>query len=371
MIILFLAVSLVMLLYGMLIISFHKGWKRIPEYTAHPPSGQTRISVVITVRNEENHLPALLECLERQSLHHDLFKVVIVDDHSEDRTWELAESFSREKTWVQVLRLERYQGKKYAVRKGVEHSSNDLVVTIDGDCLPGRDWLMTLLSFWEDYRPALICGPVIFPNSHNIAGQWVDMEFVSLVTAGAGAVGYGAPVMCNAANMAFPRHIYSSYASLLNTRIASGDDVFFMLHLKKTPENRILFLKSQAAVVQTEPPRCFRDFIHQRMRWTSKSLHYRDKDVIITGSVVWSTNLLLLLILLLSLINSKYILIFLLLFLIKCIIDFILLNNSLIYFNKKNLRKLLPLFQFVYIFYITIMPVLSFPGRFRWKGRNN
>jgi glycosyltransferase involved in cell wall biosynthesis len=55
------------------------------------PSGPApRVTVVVTTRNEERNIPAFLDALDAQTLPRSLFRVILVDNHSTDRTQELA-----------------------------------------------------------------------------------------------------------------------------------------------------------------------------------------------------------------------------------------------------------------------------------------
>jgi 4,4'-diaponeurosporenoate glycosyltransferase len=88
------------------------------------------ISVIIPSRNEENTLPNLLRSLEGQLSSED--EVIVVDDHSEDRTKAVAE-----KSGVKVLESlptpEGWIGKTWACSQGVRMASGEILVFLDAD----------------------------------------------------------------------------------------------------------------------------------------------------------------------------------------------------------------------------------------------
>lgn len=98
----------------------------VPEHESTPRS----ISVIIPARNEELNLPELLTTLSRQTMKPS--EVIVVDDHSEDRTREIAESFG-----VTVIPSpdlpEGWTGKAWALWNGYLKSTGDILIFLDAD----------------------------------------------------------------------------------------------------------------------------------------------------------------------------------------------------------------------------------------------
>ena len=149
-------------------------------------------------------------------------------------------------------------------------------------------WLLTIVSFYETKKSKMIVGPVLINSGERIFAQMQSLEFLSLVGAGAGAIGIHKPIMCNGANLAYEREIFLENSDDLLTKFASGDDVLFMLKLKKRFRNDISFLKSMEATVFSKAQFSLYDFYQQRKRWISKSRAYNDLDVILTAILVFT-----------------------------------------------------------------------------------
>jgi glycosyltransferase involved in cell wall biosynthesis len=104
------------------------------------PVGRPFVSVVITTRNEEQHLPSLLESLAVQE---PPFEVILVDADSRDRTLAIAEGFrARHPEWMRVERRPSSRGG--GRNAGVGLARADYVAFIDGDCVADAHWLATL-----------------------------------------------------------------------------------------------------------------------------------------------------------------------------------------------------------------------------------
>jgi cellulose synthase/poly-beta-1,6-N-acetylglucosamine synthase-like glycosyltransferase len=72
------------------------------------------VSVIIACRNEEKNLPEILRNIQDQNYPRHLYQVIIVDDNSTDRTFEVAEDFKRSMN-ISVLK-NNGTGKKLAVK---------------------------------------------------------------------------------------------------------------------------------------------------------------------------------------------------------------------------------------------------------------
>ena len=135
---------------GSVLLRWLLGWLlalHLPPLPRRRLEGRTRVSVLIPARNEEATLPHLLTALERQTLQP--AEVIVIDDHSEDRTAEVAA------TAAPSLPLRLLQppplapgwcGKTWALHHGVLASSEELLVFFDADTEPGPDCLESLLA---------------------------------------------------------------------------------------------------------------------------------------------------------------------------------------------------------------------------------
>lgn len=115
-----------------------------------------KVSIVIPVYNEAEHLRACLEAISRQVVPAD--EVIVVDNNSTDSTILIAESFS----FVTVLH-ERRQGVVYARDRGFNAATGDIIGRIDADTLISPDWIAMLRSLYnEDPDLAAVTGKVTF-----------------------------------------------------------------------------------------------------------------------------------------------------------------------------------------------------------------
>jgi glycosyltransferase involved in cell wall biosynthesis len=102
-----------------------------------------RVSVVTTVKNEENTILQLLSSLENQSLKP--YEIIIVDGGSEDRTPEIIKSFIGSKDSFRFMLIDdmnRAQGRN----KGISAAVSDIVACTDAGVVLDRFWLENLVK---------------------------------------------------------------------------------------------------------------------------------------------------------------------------------------------------------------------------------
>ncbi|HJT57019.1 MAG TPA: glycosyltransferase family 2 protein [Ktedonobacteraceae bacterium] len=107
-----------------------------------------RISVVVPVYNEEETVAQVLESLAQVPL--DL-EVIVIDDASTDRTWEILQTLRQQAPFAayRFIRHDHNQGKGAGLRTGFGLVSGDLVTVQDADMEYNPQDLPALVRKWE------------------------------------------------------------------------------------------------------------------------------------------------------------------------------------------------------------------------------
>jgi cellulose synthase/poly-beta-1,6-N-acetylglucosamine synthase-like glycosyltransferase len=236
----------------------------------------------------------------------------------------------------------------------------------------GKEWLATIAEYYEQHQPKMLLAPVTFAEEKSVFEKLQTLEFIGYIGVSAAAVAMKNPLMCNGANLAYEREAFNAVGGYKhNDNLASGDDVFLMLKIKKMFPGSIHFLKSQQAIVQTFAQKSMNDFFQQRKRWLSKRPGYKDFSVIGTALLVYAFNFFVLLGFLFSFFTAgkTFLVLFALLFLLKCLSDFIFLYPVAKFFGRRELLWLFLPEQVLVIVYVTLMGIIGSNGKYRWKGR--
>ena len=110
------------------------------------------ISIIIPCYNEEEVLPLTLKSLKALAL--DLvsredcseIEFVMVDDGSQDRTFELLTEASKADKRVKVIRFSRNFGHQAALLAGYEFAKGDVIVSLDSDLQDPPELIKTMLD---------------------------------------------------------------------------------------------------------------------------------------------------------------------------------------------------------------------------------
>jgi len=356
-------------IYSLIILVFYIGWIKLKKFKSSNVIDTIPVSIIIACRNEEENISSLLESLYNQTYPKENTEIIIIDDHSEDNTRKIIAEYIEKNKFIKLLELPGNKtGKKEALAYGIKNSNSNIIITTDADCTTNKNWLKTMVNYYNLFKPKLLVGPVIFNYDKNIFQKFQALEFLSLVGSGAGAIGVNQPIMCNAANLLFEKSLYEN--SNIKNNIASGDDIFLMLHAKRINKKNIHFIKSRDAIVYTKAAKSIKDFFNQRIRWTSKSKTYRDFDLIFTALVVTFTNLILAISFVYAIWDFNFLNTFILLFIIKSIFDLLILIPVTKLFHTLKLFWLFFPLQIIYPFYIVFTVIFGLIGNFNWKDRN-
>ena len=364
------------ILYLLLIGIYTFGWFRLKRYKTAGADPQVFISIIIAARNEEKNILPCLSSILKQHYPASLFEVIVVDDQSEDQTAKRVEQFIQEHKEYKIhlvgIRENERSGKKEAIARGVEKSKGHLLLTTDADCSMGPEWLKNMAGFYEKERPAMISGPVSYHGEKGFFQKIQSLEFLSLIASGAGAASVNAPIMCNAANLAFEKEAYLKVKEdTTDEKFMSGDDVFLMLKIRKYyGNNSVKFLKSHEAIVHTFAKKKFGSFLHQRLRWVSKSKGYTNLGIITASLIIYLFNYLVFAAFILSIWLPGLLVPSLLMLLVKSLIDLPILLGITSFTRKQDLMIWFPLLQILYIPYISVIGLAGNLVRYSWKGRN-
>lgn len=354
-----------------MLILFIRGWNNTAVNKNTELTKEINVSVIVPARNEEKNLEFLLNDLKKQNYPFSNYEVILVDDHSDDSTSEIITRFSSaNNNFLHISLQKNERGKKSAIKKAVSLSKGDLILTTDADCRLSAMWISSFVFLYNKNKPKIIAGPVLMDYSGDFFSRMQSLEFISLIGSGAGAIGAGHPIMCNGANLAFEKEAFTEEMKQSNKdSFASGDDIFFMLKIKKSNPGSIVFNKSPDAIVRTVPNYTPSGFIAQRKRWVSKSRAYRDRDIIFTAILVFLINSLILICLAGSFFSIIFLYLFSFLFLIKSIPDYFFLKRLCRFFNKPELMIVFLPLQIIYPLYIVFTAIYGNLGGYMWKQR--
>jgi biofilm PGA synthesis N-glycosyltransferase PgaC len=354
--------------YLLLIIILWLGWEKSIPFL--PKEGFTpKVSIVIALRNEATNIKNLLSDLEKQEYPNENLQIVLVNDHSEDDTVFIIEGFAKTSDLdIQLISLNDDYGKKAAMQKGFSRASGEIIVTTDGDCWLGPDWVRSMIAPLENESAILVSGPVALSPTKSLFERFQAIEFSSLIASGAATINLGYATMANAANMAIRRSEVIERNGTGAER-SSGDDIFLLHQLATNDAKCIVFCKDPKAIVNTAPAATLSQFISQRKRWAGKWTSYKSWPTILLATYVYSVNLTLILLPVFVWFDLLTWLTATNLFIAKTFFEFFFLRQVQKFFNSRIRPNEFIILAIIYPVYVTIIGLIGTITTYYWKGR--
>ncbi len=353
------------LVYSALFLHYRRIWLAAPRIEPPEPDPELTLTVIIPFRNEEHHLPALLEALKKQEYDQDKVEYLFVDDHSGDRSVKIIGSALSQIPRARIIhQTAGRSGKKEALKQGVTQARGTLILTTDADCVQPPGWLKMMAWIYQHKKPVFISGPVrIYPVQHFFE-RFQALEFSALTGTGGASFINGSPLMCSGANLAFEKELFLEAYPFMHPDVPSGDDMFLMLYAKKNYPGRLEFLRHPAATVDTLPVKDLYGFLKQRTRWTSKSLLYRDIPLVSLSILIFLVNGWILFLTGAGFIHRPLWIVLFFYLLMKSLSDYFFLKEICLFYKQSGLLKIFIPSQLIYPFYNVIVAVSGlFSGR--------
>jgi len=359
-------------LYLLVLIYLITGWAKLKRPQLKPVVFKTKVTVLIAARDEEEKIALTINDILAQDYPKHLTEIIIVDDHSTDRTADIIRSYAAQ--GVKLLQLNEDKPlnsyKKKAIAEAINLSTGELMVATDADCRMGPKWLSSVVNYYETEQPVMISSPVTYFEEKSLFERLQTLEFSYLVAVGASFIGNNRASTCNGANFAYRKDVFYEVGGFKGIDdLASGDDELLLQKVAERYAGKIGFLKLRDAIVYTHAKHTLNEFLNQRRRWASKSTKYKDKKVVALAVGIWLFNVSLLVNAGLSFYSITFFKLFLTQFLLKFVFETIFLLPVNLFFKRVQLVGLLILLSPIHIIYFVYVGLIGNTRKYVWKGR--
>jgi glycosyltransferase involved in cell wall biosynthesis len=150
------------------------------EYSPTWDSGaRPRIAAVVSTYRRPDFLEGLMASLADQSLPHDEYEVIIVDNGSGDRTWATLQEFARTSpARLAVTTLAENRGPGGGRNQGFTLVRAPFLAITDDDCLPTPTWLAAMLATLEQGIEVTQGQVEPDPTDRDTAGPWDHTKWI-------------------------------------------------------------------------------------------------------------------------------------------------------------------------------------------------
>jgi len=387
------------------------GWHRVVRSSrgVDEPDPLPRVSVLIPARDEAETIEACLSSVLENEYPPGRLEVIVIDDASSDRTATKARriarrvaeavpagddlpandldrdepSTDREHPIVRVIqvgddtdsdelrapgerdapvRLSRH--KSAALRRGLEASTGEVIVTTDADCIVGPRWIRTLVRRCTDETP-FVSGPLRYDWREKWFDRYQAVEMSALVAFGGGTIGAGIPTICNGGNVAVRRSLLDRYAS----DVPLAADEVLLQHVAYDTDADVVFEAHPDAVVETACVDTGREYREQRTRWAWMGSRYPHAVPVAASAFEWITSASFVGLAAASVVVPTWQPVVMSCFLAKVAVDAALTVPAMRHLGQNELtRTFIPATLF-WTVSVTVMGLLGTFGTVYWKGR--
>lgn len=321
-----------------------------------------QISVVVPFRNESHNLGNFLNCIRSQK--YQPVQWIFVNDHSTDDFARHFSAIAEFRFPIRLLHLpDDQQGKKKAIRFGVDHITTDYCLTMDADVTFGSDYMKAMLGV-----PA--ADLVILPVEMTSSKWWhafFTLEYLFTVILNKGIAGWFRPVNASGANLLFDIASFEQVDDIAeHEHIPSGDDMYTLRAFRENGRS-VEIAQSENLTVRTLTPETSSQVMDQRVRWLSKSGNVADNLNNFLG--IWAVLLHMsyFLLVLIMLFAPNYWLLAILVAL-KYLVDFALIKSDKPKVTAEHIGGLV-LFELFYPVYLVLLLGNALFAQSEWKGR--
>lgn len=361
------------ILYALLLVAYRFWYSKLTIFQLGAASSNfTSFSVVIPARNEAANIKACIDSILAQEYPRDSYEIIVIDDFSEDDTAFIVKAIGRDFPNVRLLSLADYfkpnemnSFKKKAIEKAVSQANGNWIVTTDADCIVPSKWLTLYNAYILENKPVFVAAPVMFIKASGILNEFQRLDFLALQGITAAAVGAGKHSMSNGANLAFEKSAFIAVGGYQGVdHIASGDDMFLMHKMKVTLSKSIGYLFHPGAIVLTEAMGNWKDFIMQRIRWSSKARYYDDHSIFWVLLLVYLYNATFVILLIAGQYQN-----FMVSIAFKTIFEILFLFPVSQFYSMQGQLKYFTFYQPLHIAYTVMAGLFGQIKTYTWKGR--
>jgi len=269
---LFLVVYL-LFIFLLIVVGYFAQRMRETSYVAEENEGidVSDLVVIIPFRNEEQRIQGLLNSIVQLQLYPKEF--IFVNDHSDDRSVEFINQLNTEIPY-RILNLdEGIEGKKRAIRKAIESSNSEFILTIDAD-IELQPSYFSYVSYLEKTDMYIL--PAILKAEKSVEYLF-EVDLLLVMAVNMGLAGWTRPILASGANLLFNRKAFEKHDRFeTHVHMPSGDDIYLLRDFRKGNAKVRLMTDSRLAIY-TETPKSWKEFIHQRLRWIAKTGDVKDR----------------------------------------------------------------------------------------------
>ncbi len=207
-----------------------------------------KISICITVLNEEKTIGRMIEALLCQSLKPD--EIIIVDGGSKDRTVEIINHYQKKERKIKLL-VEK-GSISHGRNTSIELANNEIIALTDAGCTAKKDWLEKITRPFKNEGVNFVAG--FYKMTSNTSLQAAAAVFHGVPEARFNPINF----VPSARSMAFRKKVWEEIGGFRENLERAGEDTLFNYQVLKKGYR---IIKAKDAIVEWEVPKTLKESI--------------------------------------------------------------------------------------------------------------
>lgn len=218
------------------------------------------VSVVIPCLNEE---ATIYQCLESLYGSYPYLQLIVIDDGSKDKTFELSQKFAMNHNDVIVLRRTRGGGKSSAQNFAFPYITGEIVVVVDSDSTYGDNAIYHLVQPFSDPKIGGTSGNILVRNTNDsLCSLFQSYEY--LVSILVGRILSSKLGMLSIISGAFGAIRKEIFLKGYGMDVGPSEDSDITLRIRKMGYNVVFVPEAECF---TDVPTTWKSLWFQRLRW--------------------------------------------------------------------------------------------------------
>ncbi len=229
-----------------------------------PPknSEKEKTTIIIPAYNEEKSIARTIESALSLDYKKENLEIIIVDDGSRDKTYEIAKRFESEKSPIVKVFTRENGGKGSALNFGIEKANGEIIVTMDADTFVQPDVLKKINGYFYNKEVMCVCPSMRIHEPKSILQRIQQIEYYLGVFLRKSFASMNAIHITPGAFSAYRKSFFEQHGGFEVGNLTEDMELALRIQNKKKVIENV-----PDAIVHTIAPAKFRELLFQRRRW--------------------------------------------------------------------------------------------------------
>ncbi|MFA4953342.1 MAG: glycosyltransferase [Candidatus Pacearchaeota archaeon] len=217
------------------------------------------VSIIIPAYNEENSIAKTIEDILKSNYPSERFEILVVDDGSKDKTFEIAKKYESEK--IKVFHKEN-GGKGSALNLGIKKAKGEIILTLDADTFASPESMKNMIRYFKNEKVVSVTPAMVLDKPKTILQRVQQIEYLMGLFLRKAFASLDAIYIAPGAFSAYRKSFFEKYGGYEEGNITEDLELALRIQSKGyITEN------CPDAPVYTVAPSKFKPLMIQRRRW--------------------------------------------------------------------------------------------------------